>query len=484
MKDKILKDLKPTVVFKYFEEICKVPRGSGNEGAMAHYLKDFADKNSLVYIRDNANNVIIKKEASKGYESAEEVVLQGHMDMVLEKEKDSHFDFLKDEIIPVIKGDYVYAKGTTLGADDGIAVAMCLAILESSTISHPKLEVLFTTGEEIGLRGAEALEPENISGRTLINIDSEKEGDLLVSCAGGIRNYIYLPVKHIPLTGDFKVYKVEVDGLLGGHSGTEIHKGRANANKLLGRLLKALENETSVLISSINGGSKENAIPRYAEAIIAVKNYDKINDIINKYNNIFKCEFKTSDPNVDISLMELDHKDVFVINEEESFKAINILYMIPNGIESMSMDIEGLVESSSNLGIVEINEDKIIFRSSIRSSVYSLKEEILERTRTVAKAYGAELLSYASYPEWQYDKNSKIREIFIRVYKKMFNKEPNIVALHAGVECAVFKHKFKDIDMISFGPDLFDVHTPKEHLSISSVERTYNYLLEVLKNLK
>lgn len=485
MSELVLKNLQPAEVFKYFEEIISIPRGSGNEKAISDYLVSFAKENNLEYIQDKALNVIIKKEASKGYEGSKPVILQGHIDMVCEKNKDTQHDFTKDPIIPVIKDDFVYAKGTTLGADNGIAVAMTLAILASKEIKHPAIEALFTTEEETGMGGAQALSKEYIKGRSLINIDSEEEGQLLVSCAGGVRNQIILPINYDHAPKGYSTFELTIRGLKGGHSGMEIDKGRANANKLMGRVLEALLIKTEILLSSINGGSKNNAIPREMDVIFAVPSEDEeiLHSEINNWQEIFQNEFRNSDKGIILNLTKLNN-EVKVITNSQTEKAIKLLYMIPNGIETMSMAIKGLVESSTNLGVVTTAEESIIYDSAIRSSVLSLRNEILEKTTLVAITFGASISTQSAYPEWQYNENSPLRDVFISTYKDMYGKDPEIVAIHAGVECGLFKEKFGDIDMISFGPNLFDVHTPDEHLSISSVKRSYEYLLKVLENIK
>lgn len=485
MSEHILKDLQPKEVFKYFENVISIPRGSGNEKGISDYLVSFAKENGLSYIQDKAYNVIIKKEATKGYENAKSIILQGHIDMVCEKNKDTEHDFTKDPIIPVIKGDSVYAKGTTLGADNGIAVAMTLAILASKELEHPAIEALFTTEEETGMGGAHALSKDDIKGRTLINIDNEEEGKLLVSCAGGIRDQIILPITYGNVTKDSSIFELTIRGLKGGHSGMEIDKGRANANKLMGRVLESLHNKTAILLSSINGGSKNNAIPREMDVVFTIPSKDEkmISEEIKNWQAIFVNEFKSSDKGITLNLSKLN-KEIKVMTSSETEKAIKLLYMIPSGIETMSMAIQGLVESSTNLGVVTTTEDSIIYDSAIRSSVLSLRNEILEKSKLVAETFGASINTQSAYPEWQYDENSPIRDAFVSTYKDMYGKDPEIVAIHAGVECGLFKEKFGDIDMISFGPDLFDVHTPDEHLSVASVKRSYEYLIQVLKNLK
>ncbi len=482
----VLSGLKPEKVFSFFEEISRIPRGSGNEKEISDYLVNFAQKRGLEVIQDEALNVIIKKPGYKGYENATTVILQGHMDMVCEKEANVEHDFTKDPIKLKIEGDMIKASKTTLGADNGIAVAFCLAILDAEDIIHPPLEVLITTEEETGMGGASKLDAKNIKGKILINIDSEEEGILLVSCAGGLRSKVKLPIEWEKAKKDAVIYSLEIKGLKGGHSGSEIDKGRANANKLMGRILNDLMSEIEFNLSNINGGAKMNAIARTAEAhlVISSNNEAKLKNKIEIWDKVLKNEYKSSDPNMSLELKKLDTNLDKVFTYNTTQKVVDILIMIPNGINTMSMAIEGLVESSTNLGVVTTTNEQVTFDSALRSSVRSLKYEILRRIETVAKLVGASAITQSEYPEWEYKTDSYIREIFIEVYKTMFHKEPDIEAIHAGLECGLFNEKFGDVDMISFGPNMYDVHTPDECLSISSTQRTWKYLLEVLKEIK
>ncbi|KYH34726.1 cytosol non-specific dipeptidase [Clostridium tepidiprofundi DSM 19306] len=481
-----LKNLNSYEAFKYFKEMNQIPRGSGNEKAVSDWLVAFAKKHNLEVIQDEALNVIIKKPGTKGYENAPTVILQGHMDMVCEKNLDTVHDFEKDPIKFIVDGDFLRADGTTLGADDGIAVAFCLAILASDDIPHPPLEVLITTEEETGMGGAIAVDPKNLSGRYLINIDSEEEGKLLVSCAGGVRELIKLPIKWEDAPYDYVTYLVKIRGLKGGHSGMEINKYRGNSNKLMARFLNDLESAIDFKVASLNGGAKMNAIPREFDAVILVKDENKValEEKVKEWNAIFKNELQAQDP--DVSLTFEEHERVTkVFSDETASKAIMTLLIIPNGIQTMSMAIEGLVESSTNIGVVTTEEDKIVFESALRSSVKTLKYEIAERGKAIAKLVGAEIEFLSDYPEWQYNPDSKLREICLKVYKDMYGKDAQIDAIHAGLECGLLGDKFNgQLDMISMGPNLYDVHTPDEHLSISSAERMWNYLIEVLKEIK
>lgn len=482
----ILKDLQPVEVFKYFERLSQIPRGSGNEKEVSDYLVSFAKEHNLEYVQDSALNVVIKKKATEGYEKSTAIVLQGHMDMVCEKDADIDHDFNKDPLKLRIVDDMVYATGTTLGADNGIAVAMGLAILASDEYEHPAIELLVTTSEETGMDGAMALDSKNVEGRTLINIDSEEEGVLLVSCAGGVTSRTTIPTVLEAVDEKLVPYTVKVTGLKGGHSGMEIDKERGNSNKLMGRVLMSILTEAEFRLVSLNGGSKHNAIPRETEAVILVRAEDKalVEKKIAEISKIFKTELRTSDSDVRVEFEVLSAKPQEMLSKESTDNAVNFLYLAINGVTSMSMDIKGLVESSLNIGVVTTHKDSIEFIISIRSSVRSLKYELYNRIVVTAKLNGGSVTSESGYPEWSYNPDSKIRVIFEDVYEKMYGQKAEINAIHAGLECGLFAEKFGEMDAISFGPNLYDVHTTSEHMSISSVKRMWEYLLEVLKNLK
>lgn len=473
-------------VFYHFQEISKIPRGSGNEKEISDYLIKFGKNLGLETIQDEALNVIIKKPASKGYENAPVVIIQGHMDMVCEKNGDKVHDFTKDPIKLIVDGDYIYADKTTLGGDDGIAVAYAMAILEDNTLEHPPIEVLITSDEEAGMSGALAIHPEHLSGKIVLNVDSEEEGKLLVSCAGGIRTKSALPIQWINKKADTKEFRISLKGLKGGHSGTDIHLEKGNSNKLIGRLLKEISKKIDFNLVSLNGGSKNNAIPREAEAILVVnvKDENKFTDLIAKISEELKNEFRKKDPDLSISLSIIENNIEKIFSDETTSKVINLLYMYPNGVNTMSADIEGLTESSTNLGVVTTTESEVEFDSAVRSSVFSLREEIVERNKCITEILGGTYTTNAGYPAWPYRADSKVRNICKDVYSRMYGKEPEIVAIHAGVECGILEEKLGNLDMISFGPDIMDIHTPNEHMSIPSVRRCYEYLLEILKAIK
>ena len=482
---KVLENLQPAKVFKYFEEMSMIPRGSGNEKGISDYLVNFAKERNLEVIQDEALNVIIKKKASKGYENAPGVIIQGHMDMVCEKTKESTHDFMKDPLQLRVEGDNVYATNTTLGADNGIAVAYALAILDDDSISHPALEVLVTTDEETGMGGAMAFDGSLINGKYLLNIDSEEEGKLLVSCAGGLRTKVVLDTEFENNT-EKELLRIEVKGLKGGHSGMEIIKQRGNSNKLMGRVLAKISESVTFNIVEINGGSKNNAIPREAECIIAVEsdNIKEVTEIVTKMGDNFKNELLSVDENVKVVCEHLNNRSERIMSEDTTKKITALLNLIPSGVDTMSMDIEDLVQSSTNLGVVKTNKNNVEFDSATRSSVGTLKEDLVSRIKIAAQLTGATVETSGEYPEWQYEKNSKLRELCKEVYKRLSGQDAEIIALHAGLECGLFKEKLHDVDMISFGPNLYDVHTPNEHMSIKSVQNVWKFILEILKEIK
>ncbi len=481
---KVLEGLEPTGVFKYFEAISEIPRGSGNEQAISDYLADFAKVRNLEVIQDKSLNVIIKKPGTSGLEDAPSVILQGHMDMVCEKNFDTVHDFLKDPIRLKVDDDYISAQGTTLGADNGIAVAYCLALLDSSTISHPPIEVLITSDEEAGMNGALDLDASCLDGKYLINLDSEEEGEFLVSCAGGLKAFIDIPAAWEEAEG--VALKVMVKGLKGGHSGSDINKNRGNSNRILGRILYELNTGIDLRIIDIFGGSKDNAIPReaYAQIVMTKDQLDIAKDIIGDITKTIQHEFKTSDSGLVVEVTEVIIDQPKVLVKESRENLLFIMLNLPNGIQTMSADIDGLVESSLNLGVINTNEERVKLTFAVRSSVGSLKKLMAYKLLSFAEKCDAKYSVTGAYPEWEYRKESKLRDIFIKTYEEKYSKKPLISAIHAGLECGVFDGKIEGLDMISLGPNMFDVHTPDERLSISSTQRTWEFLLEVLKNIQ
>lgn len=476
-------NLKPERVFQYFQDLCAIPHGSGNTEGVSGYCMEFARAHGLEAWQDEAFNVVIVKEASKGCENAPTVILQGHLDMVCEKEADSPIDFEKDGLELVAKGDMLSANKTTLGGDNGIAVAMALGILDDDSLTHPRLECVFTTDEEIGLLGAEALNMDRLQGKRLINIDSEEEGIFTVSCAGGMRSDCVLPVEYEKVRG--LCCEIAVEGLLGGHSGIEIHKEHANSNILMGRLLCALSEEFSFGIGSLSGGLMDNAIPRKTEAQIYIREEEAgaLEAVLGAWDQIFKNEFSASDPGVTVSFTIHGPKEGKALTCKSASLLLYLLHMVPNGVMKNSMEIPGLVQTSLNLGILKLQEQEAHVIFSVRSSVESEKEALGSRLKHAVEFLGGTYEESGSYPGWEYKKDSVLRDTMIRVYEKMYQEKPKVEAIHAGLECGIFSGKIDGLDCISIGPNLYDVHSPKERLSISSVGRVYEFILEVLKEL-
>ena len=477
-----LQNTEPKEVFKWFYEISQVPRGSGNERAISDFLVKFAKDRNLEVHQDKAMNVIIKKPGTAGYEKAPTVIIQGHMDMVCEKDASSNHDFLKDPIKFVVKGEMLYAEKTTLGGDDGIAVAYALTVLDSKDIPHPPLEVLITTEEETGMGGAMALTDEHLQGTRLLNIDSEEEGVFLVSCAGGANIHVFFDIKKEAAKGKF--LKITVGGLLGGHSGIEINKQRANSIKLLGRILYNIKQNEKINIVEISGGSKHNAIAKDAYAVIAAENTEAVLKIVEKMTADFKNEYRAVDKLLTVTANETQNSSGQMFTKELTLNLIDFMASIPNGVQYMSMEIHGLVQTSLNNGVLEEIDGKIKLTTSVRSSVKSALDEIVDVLRIQAERCGAEFKKASEYPAWEYSPDSPVRDAAVNVYKKLNNKEPLITAIHAGLECGLLKKTLPKVDAISFGPNLYDVHTPNEHMEIASVERVWKFLLAYLAELK
>jgi len=477
-----LQNTEPKEVFKWFYEISQVPRGSGNERAISDFLVKFAKDRNLEVHQDKAMNVIIKKPGTAGYEKSPTVIIQGHMDMVCEKDASSNHDFLKDPIKFVVKGEMLYADKTTLGGDDGIAVAYALTVLDSKDIPHPPLEVLITTEEETGMGGAMALTDEHLQGTRLLNIDSEEEGVFLVSCAGGANIHVFFDIKKEAAKGKF--LKITVGGLLGGHSGIEINKQRANSIKLLGRILYNIKQNEKINIVEISGGSKHNAIAKDAHAVIAAENTEAVLKIVEKMTADFKGEYRAVDKLLTVTANETQNSSGQMFTKELTLNLIDFMASIPNGVQYMSMEIPGLVQTSLNNGVLEEIDGKIKFTTSVRSSVKSALDEIVDILRIQAEHCGGEFKKVSEYPAWEYSPDSPVRDAAVNVYKKLNNKEPLITAIHAGLECGLLKKTLPKVDAISFGPNLYDVHTPNEHMEIASVERVWKFLLAYLAELK
>lgn len=481
-----LEELTDISIFHFFSEISKIPRCSGNEQAISDYLVHFAKERQLEVIQDEALNVIIKKSATPGYEHVPTIIIQGHMDMVCEKNAGTMHDFTQDPLQLRIDDDMLYATDTTLGADNGVAVAYALALLDADDIPHPVLEVVITTEEETTMGGALAVDPAHFDGKILINIDSEEDNKLLVSGAGGLRTIHTIPIEWQEVPEDLTGYRISIMGLQGGHSGMEIDQERGNSNKIMGRLLHDLSMEIPYSMQSIHGGLASNAIPRESDAVIALHQDEisKLADKLSTWNRIFKNELRISDPNVYIKLEEIGAIHSKFFTEETKRKVITSLMLVPNGIQSMSMEIAGLVESSINLGVVKTIESAIILESDARSAVKSLKTAIVQQSKLIADSLGCEFTTDSDYPEWPYNPNSKIRSLFEKVYQERNGTDIEITAVHAGIECGIFIEKLPGLDAISIGPDMYQVHTPDEHLSIPSMINNWEYFLAVLKGVK
>lgn len=488
---RVLDNLVPEKVFYYFEELCNIPHGSKNTKAISDYCANFAKERGLAYHQDESNNIIILKNGSKGYEDSKPVIIQGHLDMVCEKEKDCTIDFEKDGLSLAIDGDYIYAEGTTLGGDDGIAVAMALAILDDDTLEHPPIEAVFTVDEEIGMLGAVAMDCSSLKSRLMLNLDSENEGHFLVGCAGGMMVKCVFPAERRRWDG--KMVSVHVNGVTGGHSGVEIQKQGANANVILGRVLYALKKKTDFTLICVDGGLKDNAITRSSRAVLmlAPGEEELFMDIIKEQQDIIAREYHKTDSNMIIEgFLELSEEDkantaaMLPMTESCGNAVITALRTFPWGVQKMSQDMEGLVQTSLNPGILATGDKEISLTFSVRSSVASEKEELYERLVCLTEALGGKVERSSDYPAWEYVEDSKLRTLMGDTYREMYKKEPVMEVIHAGVECGLFSEKMPGLDCVSYGPDILDIHTPQERLSISSTKRIYEYTVEVLKRLK
>lgn len=480
----VLEGLKPERVFYYFEEICKIPHGSGNTKEISDYLVKFAKDHDLSYVQDDSNNVIIRKSASTGYENSQPVILQGHMDMVCEKKDGSSHDFEKDGLDLLVEEDFIRAKDTTLGGDDGIAVAYALAILEDDTLAHPPLEVVLTVDEEIGLLGAGALDFSQLSGKTMINLDSEEEGIFYISCAGGMTSTSELSVRF--QEGRGMPCDIQVKGLMGGHSGAEIHKNGANAHILMARIWFALKEEMLIQLVSLDGGTKETAITRECGCRVLVNPDDVqiLKSEVKRLEKEFQKEYAGIEEHLEVSVTTGEATTAQVVHPVDLEKIVFYLVNIPNGVQKMSGVFPGLVESSNNIGVLELTEDSLIASSAPRSSLASARDYISDKIEYLTELLGGEYTVSGVYPAWEYRADSRLQGVMSEVYEKMYGEKPSIQALHAGLECGIFYENIENLDCVSMGPDIKGIHTFEEKLSISSVKKNYEYLLEVLKELK
>ena len=475
-----LAGLEPASVFGYFEEICAIPHGSGNTKMISDYLVSFAKEHGLRYIQDELNNVIIFQNGTCGMEDHEPVILQGHMDMVCEKDATCPIDMAVEGLDVTHDGFCVSAKGTTLGGDDGIALAYAMALMADTTIPHPPLEVIITVDEETGMYGAAGIDLSMLKGKKLINLDSEDEGVFTVSCAGGCRATIALNVERRAVYGP--CIRLAVDGLQGGHSGAEIHKNRANANKVMGEFMSRIQKLMPLCLTNLSGGSKDNAIPRSCQATMVAMgiNLQRINTVAEELQAEIREQY--DEPEVTIQAFDVDALGGNGLSTESTAKIIGLLCAAPNGVQKMSDDIPGLVQTSLNLGIAKLGE-RFTATFSVRSSVNTEKLELLEQLKKLCEFYEGVYTEKGDYPAWEYKKDSELRDTMVKVYTEMYGKAPEVLAIHAGLECGLLGEKIPGLDCVSVGPQMHDIHTSRERLEIASTRRTWNFLLEVLEAL-
>lgn len=480
---RILENLEPQNVFYYFEEICKIPHGSGNTGQISDYLKAFADEHGLYCRQDELNNIIMIKEASKGYEDHEPVLLQGHMDMVAVKDADCTIDMTKDGLQLEILGDRLTAKGTSLGGDDGIAVAFALALLAGEEYRHPRIELILTVDEEVGMEGATGLTVDDLTAKRMINLDQEEEKIFITGCAGGARIDIRKKTETEQVKG--VLCKLKISGLQGGHSGQEINKERGNAICLMGRLLAALQEKTPVYLKEVSGGTADNAIPNEVCAEIVVTEWTE--DVAAFMEEQFcgiKAEFAGKEDGLKCEL-QVGAEDALieVCNRKDSEQWIHLLNVIPHGVIANSVKMKGLVETSLNPGILNVSAVEGMVSTSVRSSNAAAKEALINQLKSLAALCDATVGIRGDYPGWDYDPDSPLREKMVTIYEEMYGVKPQIEAIHAGLECGIFQSKIPGLDCVSIGPDMQDIHTTRETLSIPSVQRVWKFLLKVLESL-
>lgn len=480
----VLENLEPKKVFQFFEEICQIPHGTFDIDRISDYCVEFAKERNLKYIQDEVKNVLIFKPGTQGYEDSEPVILQGHMDMVCEKTPGSDHDFKKDPLKLYVEDGYIKAKDTTLGADDGIALAMAMALLDSDDIPHPPIEAVFTVNEETGMGGAIGVDLSVLKGRKLINIDSATEGILTTGCAGGIRMTTEIPVTREEKSGT-KI-TLTIKGLRGGHSGEEIHEQRGNAHKLMGRLLRRISEEIAFNLIDIQGGAKENviAMENVANILIGAADADKAVALAAEMKDVFENEFMGDEPGLTVTAEIVGEGSLKAFDQASTERIVAYLIVNPYGVQGVSRKLEGLTESSINIGVVETKEDTVETAYLMRSSVESLKQYMRIQLEEYAKMIGAKTRVDSEYPAWQYDPDSELRKVMEDTYKDMYGEAPVVFAIHAGLECGMFLGKKPDLDCVSMGPNMFDIHSFNERLDIASTERVWNYLKAVLAVLK
>lgn len=480
MEEKKLAGLEPSAVFGYFEALCGIPHGSRNTKAISDYLVAFAKEQGIRWIQDESNNVILFADGTCGLEDHEPVILQGHMDMVCEKDADCPLNLETDGLDLAHDGTSVFARGTTLGGDDGIALAYAMALIADKSIPHPPLEVIVTVDEEIGMLGANAIDVSMLKGRRMINLDSEDEGIFTVSCAGGARATLTLNVERKMVYGP--CIRLSVDGLQGGHSGAEIHKNRANANKVMGEFMSRILGLMPLCLTSFSGGSKDNAIPRSCQANVVAMGIglERINAVAEALQAEIREKF--DEPEATVQAFDVDALGGNSMTTQDTARAVALLCAVPNGVQSYSADIPGLVQTSLNLGIAKLGEHfSITF--SVRSSVNQEKEELLGKLKELCSFYDGSYSQMGEYPAWEYRKDSPLRDTMVQLYREMYSKEPEVLAIHAGLECGLLGEKLPGLDCVSIGPQMHDIHTSREKLEIASTERVWDYLCAVLKQL-
>ena len=477
----VLSNLEPESVFGFFEEITKIPHGSGNVGQISDYLAEFAEKRGIRCIQDSLKNIIMIKEAAPGYEKEPAVILQGHMDMVAVKKPDCDIDMKTEGLKIGVSGDLIYAEGTSLGGDDGIAVAYILALFDSDTIRHPRLEAVITVDEEVGMDGARGIDLSVLTGSRMINLDSEEEGIFLTSCAGGARVHCSLAVTGSQREG--MAVEVTLGGLQGGHSGGEIHKERGNSNMLFGRLLGRLTEKLPVCLVEAEGGLADNAIPRQTRGVLLVREADtaQFNEILKAVETELQGELASRDPGFFLETGGFMPGTYTCVMEEDTKRLAAFLTALPNGVQAMSADMPGLVETSLNLGILRYEGGKLLAEFAVRSSVESAKYALIDRVAAVTRLAGGLSSSTGDYPGWKYRKNSPLRDKMVSVYEEMCGTSPRVEAIHAGLECGILGSKIPDLDCVSLGPDMSGIHTTEETLSIASVRRVWEYLVRLLE---
>lgn len=477
---KILNGYEPAEVLEFFEHICSIPHISYHEQELSDYCVAFAKERGLYYEQDSLGNVIIIKEATPGYEDVEPIMIQGHLDMVGDKLPECDIDMEKESIRIMVEGDYITADGTTLGGDDGIAVAYGLALLDAKDIPHPRLEVVFTVSEETGLEGATAIDLSCCRAKRLINIDSEDEGVFTAGCAGGVRADSHIPLETIEKSGI--VCEVKTSGFLGGHSGVEIDKGRANANVTLGRFLLFLKEKVSYDLVSMAGGVKDNVIPKNANATFLIQSADVscVKDAVEQFCEILVAEYGVADPKLSLVLEVKETAECKVLTEASKERVLTVLNLMPNGIQAMSPDLPGLVETSLNMGVMKVDDQEIFTCFSIRSSLESAKKYLQAGLKQMTEILGGEISYHGEYPGWPYARESHLRDLCAKVYQKQSGKEAKIEVIHAGLECGLLSSKIEGLDCISIGPNMRGVHTPDEVISISSIQRVWEFLKAVL----